>query len=67
MPKTKIKKIQLSKKDKVLTGLVGGMAEYFNIDPTLLRILTIIAAAMTGFVPMIIAYVVAVVLVHMQS
>lgn len=67
MAKTKIKKIRLNKKDKVLSGLVGGLAEYFNLDPTLLRILTIVVAAISGFVPIMVAYFVATIIVSHQS
>ena len=64
---TKVKKVTLSKKDKIVTGLIGGVAEYFNVSSTLLRILTILIAAMSGFFPMIIAYFVAAVVVSQQS
>lgn len=66
-PTSKVKKITLSKKDKVLTGLLGGVAEYFNVDSTLLRVLVILLAAISGFFPMIIAYFVAAVVVSQQS
>ncbi|OQX21905.1 MAG: hypothetical protein BWK75_02075 [Candidatus Altiarchaeales archaeon A3] len=32
------KKIYRSKKDKALAGVCGGMAEYLNVDPTIIRI-----------------------------
>jgi phage shock protein C len=32
------KRIRLSKKNKVFAGVCGGLAEYFNIDPTFIRI-----------------------------
>jgi phage shock protein C len=67
MPKKKIKKVQLNKKDKVVTGLIGGLGEYFKVDATLLRILAIIAAAMSGFFPLIIAYFVASLVVSQQA
>ncbi len=63
----KVKKLTLSKKDKVITGLVGGAGEYFQVDSTLLRILLIIVAAISGFFPLIIAYFVAAVVVSQQS
>jgi len=37
MPKPK-KRIKLSNKNKFLAGVCGGIAEYFNIDPTFVRI-----------------------------
>jgi phage shock protein C len=36
------KKLYRSRKNKVLTGLCGGIGEYFNIDATLVRIAFII-------------------------
>ena len=52
----KKKRLTKSKKDKVITGLIGGVGEYINIDPTLLRITWIVFIAITGFVPGVIAY-----------
>lgn len=65
--KKKVKKVQLSKTDKVITGLMGGLGEYFEVDSTLLRIGMVIGAAMSGFIPLIIAYFVAAVVVSQQS
>lgn len=36
------KKLYRSRDDKVLTGLAGGIAKYFNIDPSIIRILLVI-------------------------
>ncbi|MHC1605204.1 MAG: PspC domain-containing protein [Candidatus Methanofastidiosia archaeon] len=36
------KKLYRSRKNKVLGGVAGGLAEYFNIDPTLIRLLWIV-------------------------
>ena len=32
------KKLYKSKKDKKIAGVCGGIAEYFDIDPTLVRV-----------------------------
>lgn len=32
-------KLQRSKKDRILSGVCGGIGEYFNIDPTIIRII----------------------------
>ena len=32
------KKLYRSKSNRVLLGVCGGMAEYFNIDPTVIRV-----------------------------
>jgi len=42
------KKLFRSKKNKVLGGVCGGIGEYLNIDPTLIRVLFIIAAFFNG-------------------
>ena len=39
MPETEIKRIYRSKKDKAIAGVCGGMAEYLNTDPTIIRIM----------------------------
>ncbi|KPU62888.1 phage shock protein [Thermococcus sp. EP1] len=36
------KKLYRSRKNRMLFGVCGGLAEYFNVDPTLVRILFII-------------------------
>lgn len=36
------KRLYRSTKDKIIGGLCGGIAEYFNIDPVLVRLIFII-------------------------
>lgn len=62
-----MKKLYKSWENKVLTGLVGGMGEYFDVDPVLLRVAWIIVTAVTGFVPGIVAYVVAALIVPVRQ
>ena len=33
-----IKRLYRSKNDRMICGVCGGIAEYFNIDPTLIRL-----------------------------
>jgi len=47
MPK-KIKKLYRSKSQRVIAGICGGMAEYSDIDPTLVRVLWIIGTCIFG-------------------
>lgn len=49
------KKLFRSRINRMLAGVCGGLAEYFNIDPTLMRVITIVLA-FTPFVPVIIIY-----------
>lgn len=36
------KKLLRSKNNRMLAGICGGVAEYFNIDPTIVRIIYVI-------------------------
>jgi len=61
MPKKKSKKrLTKSRKEKILSGVIGGVADYIDIDPTLLRIVWLIGVAFTGFIPGIIVYILAI-------
>ena len=57
------KRLYKSDADKVWSGVIGGIGEYFDVDPVLLRVGWIIIAMFTGFVPGLIAYVIAAVIV----
>ena len=38
------KKLYRSMRNKMLCGVCGGIAEYFNIDPTIVRLLVVLFA-----------------------
>lgn len=42
------KKLYRSSTDKKLAGVAGGIAEYFNVDPTLVRILFVVFSLAGG-------------------
>jgi phage shock protein C len=42
------RKLYRSRTDRVLTGIAGGMAEYLEVDPTIVRILWVLATIFTG-------------------
>ena len=41
-----MKKLRVSTSDRVLMGVCGGIAEYFNIDSTIVRVLYVIMSFM---------------------
>ncbi len=55
----KTKKIFLSETDKKVCGVFGGLGKAFNIDPTILRLLWIFIALVTGFFAAILVYILA--------
>ena len=44
----------------MLSGVCGGFAETYDCDPTLVRIIFVAAWLVTGIIPLIIAYIVAI-------
>lgn len=47
------RKLERSRTNRVLGGVCGGVADYVNMDPTLVRVLTVLISLFTG-VPVII-------------
>lgn len=50
------KKLTRSSNDKKLLGVCGGLAEYFDVDPTLVRVGILALAIFTGLIPGVILY-----------
>ena len=53
------KKLYRSRKDKMIAGVCGGLAEYFNIDPVIVRlvaVLLLLPGGLPGFLPYIIMW-----------
>lgn len=48
-----------SKKNKVFCGIIGGLGDYLNIDPTVLRLIWLLILVFTGFFPGLLAYIIA--------
>ena len=57
------KRLYKSNTNKVISGVIGGVGEYFDLDPTLLRLAYLLIAVATAIVPAIIAYIVASIIV----
>lgn len=54
--KKSVKKLYRSNKNRIIAGVCGGIGEYFNIDPTLVRLLAVLFFFMG---PGILAYLIA--------
>jgi phage shock protein C len=54
-----MKKIYRSNDNKIIAGIFGGMGEYFEIDPTLLRLGYIAVAILSMGLPALVGYCVA--------
>ena len=51
------KKLYRSRTNRIFAGVFGGLGEYFDIDPVLLRVIWLFVVVFTGFVPGIIVYI----------
>ena len=51
-----MKRLYRSSENKNIFGILGGLGEYFDIDPAVFRLVYICAAISTGIVPLVIAY-----------
>lgn len=58
-----MKKLYKSDTNKTVSGVLGGLGEYYDIDPTLLRLGFIVLTIVTGIFPCIIAYIIAAIIV----
>ena len=53
-----MKKLYRSNTNKIVFGILGGLGEYFNIDPTILRIVFLLLCFLTAILPLAILYIV---------
>lgn len=53
-----MKKLLRSRKQKMLAGICGGIADYFNIDVTIVRVIFAAVLILGAFLPPAILYVV---------
>jgi len=57
------KRLYRSVRDRKVGGICGGIAEALKIDPTIVRIVMLFAMLLTGFFPLLIAYVIGIVII----
>lgn len=53
-----MKRLYLSRDDKKLAGLCGGIGEFFDVDPTLIRLAAVFLCLATGIFPLVVAYII---------
>lgn len=50
------RKLTKSSSNRVIAGVLGGLAEYMHMKPNVLRIIYLVATALTSFIPGIVIY-----------
>jgi phage shock protein C len=62
-----MKKLTRSKTDKKVSGVCAGIADYFELDPTLIRAIAVLLIIFSGFLPGLIAYIVLAIIIPEQN
>ena len=60
-----VKKLFRSRSSRIIGGVCGGLAEYLNIDPTIVRLVWVLATLFVGCG--ILAYIIALIIMPQQS
>ena len=53
-----MKRLYLSRTNKKIAGICGGIGETYDIDPTLIRLMLVFLCVATGIFPILITYLV---------
>ncbi|UZJ79775.1 PspC domain-containing protein [Fictibacillus sp. KU28468] len=53
--------------DRKLAGVCGGIADYFAIDPVIVRLIVIVALIATAIAPVVIGYLIAIFIIPEES
>lgn len=61
------KRLYRSAKDRMLGGVIGGVAEVYGVDSAMLRLLWVIITVFTGVVPGILIYVAALFIIPQEG
>ena len=61
-----MKKLYKSK-DKIVTGVIGGIGDYFKVDPTVLRLAFVLLVIFTGLFPGVFFYIIAALVVPKRA
>ena len=62
-----MKRLYKSDTDKKIDGVCGGVGEYFDVDPTLVRVGYVFATFITGILPGVLAYIVLSIIIPKKS
>ena len=58
-----MKRLYKSRENRVWAGVIGGIGEYFDVDPVILRLFWVVITIFTGVIPGIVTYILAIIIV----
>jgi phage shock protein C len=59
-----MRRLYRSRTDRMICGVCGGLAKYFDVDPTIIRVLAVVSVFITGF--SILAYIIMAIIVPLE-
>jgi len=62
-----MKKLYRSNSKRFIAGICGGIGEIYGVDPTLLRLICVFVALITGIVPVLITYIIAWIVIPLRA
>lgn len=54
------RKLYRSRTDRMIWGILGGLGNYFSVDPVIFRLIYVLLVIATGIMPGVLLYIVAV-------
>lgn len=60
-----MKRLYRSRDQRMIAGVAGGIAEYFNIDPTIVRLIWVLLA-LPGGIPGILLYIISWIIIPLE-
>ncbi len=61
-----MRKLYRSPEDRMVAGICGGIGESYDIDPTVVRLVTVFLGLATGIMPVIVAYIIGVFVIPLR-
>ncbi len=61
------KKLHRSRRNRVFLGVCGGLGEFFNLDPVLIRVIVVIITLCTGVFPGLLTYFIIAMIVPLEG
>lgn len=59
--------LRRSRRDRMIAGVVGGLADYFGLDPTVARIIYVLVSILSAAFPGILVYILLWILIPQQD
>lgn len=60
------RKLYRSRTDRMIWGVLGGLGQYFNVDPVIFRLIYVVLVIATGIMPGILLYIIATIVIPLD-